>query len=193
MSAAVASRGTRVALGIPMRWLATGLRTAAALMEGAAAPAQLLPQRPDEAALYERRAGPEPSAGREDLPDRLHPPAEDRRETGTTSPLPLERNEAEAETILYVLARSPDSAFAFWELARAPCDGPASLSRALRIRAGFAEAGERIVRLAPEARSHYLTGLPEEGWVSVCLGLASATTFQPLTQEIFVQMPPVPT
>lgn len=196
MNGTVSSRWPRGALGIPVRWLASGLRSAAALVE-IAVPTTPPAPRPFQSNASQRAPlpyePPAPGRGRAPVSDRRDSRdagLERGRDTETTPPLRPDHRAAVTETMFRIVARSPDSAFAFWEFAPESCEDSPAQGKALRVRAEFADGKERIIPLAPRAHSHYLSGLPAEGWVRVCLGSATETEFQPLTDEKSLQMPP---
>lgn len=169
---------------LPLRWLSRGLsagldlipsrETASDRGSGGAATG-----RPSGSVAFERdvvtRQGRPPTT-----------PRTERKEPGprASPPLPL----AGGDDRLIVLARSPETAFAFWavsgeSLRRARGDmNPSGATLELRIRATQENRDDRTVIdravvLPPGATSAYLADLPERSRLEVTVGLANAGRF----------------
>jgi len=103
---------------------------------------------------------------------------------------------------LVVLPRTPESAFAFWDVsseavarARTQSGRPSAPVR-LRVRVcpadgrGEPVSGEYDVALAPGARSHYVTELPPDSELEVSIGIGDATRFFEFATAAPIRTPP---
>ena len=172
-------------LALPLRLLASALDL---LVDTSTKPARPAAQphprsRSSSTAAFERDIAPDTARAVHATPPD-DPPAQ-----RAPSSRPLA--EARSSDQLIVLPRTPESAFAFWnvtadsvERARAELRDP-TCALALRLRERSEPAGspreQRVVPVAPGASGLYLTDLPENETLEVSLGVASSGGFVEIT------------
>ena len=179
-------------LALPLRWLASML---GAVLDTLPEPRPVSSPSSDRAP----RATGAAAFDREIAAAALGPPTHQTPvPAGPTASPPLPRGAAEDR--LVVMVRTPETAFAFWDLTpasleqmRMGIDGrPARL--ALRVRVdeerGDGDRPVRVVLLPPGADSLYLTDLPERSLLDVSLGIACRDRFVELASCRTVRTPP---